>query len=191
MGLFEPKGRAGGRGGRRPELLALRIMSTSLEIVRIPVLSDNYVWLMREPQSGCVGVVDPAVAGPVMAEAEKRRWKITNILNTHHHGDHVGGNLEIKAATGCTIVGNRRDKARIPGLDVEVDDGERYRFGEAEAGCSSSRATPAATSPTPSATRRRCSSATRSSHSVAARCSRARRPSSGPRSAGCARCPTT
>ena len=94
-------------------------MSTSLEIVRIPVLSDNYVWLMREPQSGSVGVVDPAVAGPVLAEADKRGWKITHILNTHHHGDHVGGNREIKEATGCTIVGPRRDKARIPGIDVD------------------------------------------------------------------------
>ena len=108
-------------------------MSTSLEIVRIPVLSDNYVWLMREPQSGSVGVVDPAVAGPVLAEADKRRWKITHILNTHHHGDHVGGNREIKEATGCTIVGFARDKARIPGIDVTVEDGDRYRFGEAEA----------------------------------------------------------
>lgn len=108
-------------------------MSTSLEIVRIPVLSDNYVWLMREPQSGCVGVVDPAVAAPVLAEAAKRGWKITHILNTHHHGDHVGGNLEIKAATGCTIVGLGRDRARLPGIDITVDDGDRYRFGEAEA----------------------------------------------------------
>ena len=108
-------------------------MSTTLDIVRIPVLNDNYVWLMREPQSGAVGVVDPAVAGPILQEAEKRRWKITHILNTHHHGDHVGGNLEIKKATGCTIVGPRVDRARIPGIDVEVDDGDHYRFGEAEA----------------------------------------------------------
>ena len=90
-------------------------MSTTLDIVRIPVLNDNYVWLMREPQSGSVGVIDPAVAGPVLAEAARRRWKITHILNTHHHGDHVGGNREIKEATGCTIVGPRRDRARIPG----------------------------------------------------------------------------
>jgi len=88
-------------------------MGTTLDIVRIPVLNDNYVWLMREPQSGSVGVVDPAVAGPVLAEAAKRRWKITHILNTHHHGDHVGGNREIKEATGCTIVGARHDGARI------------------------------------------------------------------------------
>lgn len=108
-------------------------MSTTLDIVRIPVLDDNYVWLMREPQSGCVGVVDPAVAAPVLAEAKKRGWKITHILNTHHHGDHVGGNREIKEATGCTIVGLAKDRARIPGIDVTVDDGDRYRFGEAEA----------------------------------------------------------
>lgn len=108
-------------------------MSTTLDIVRIPVLNDNYVWLMREPQSGAVGVVDPAVAGPVLAEAARRGWKITHILNTHHHGDHVGGNREIKEATGCTVVGLRRDRARIPGIDIELDDGDRYRFGEAEA----------------------------------------------------------
>ena len=69
---------------------------------------------MREPQSGCVGVVDPAVAGPVLAGGDKTRWKITHILNTHHRGDHGGGSAEIKKATGCTIVGPRRDRAGIP-----------------------------------------------------------------------------
>ena len=108
-------------------------MARTLEVVRIPVLSDNYVWLAREPLSGTVAVVDPAVAGPVLAEAERRGWKITHILNTHHHGDHVGGNLEIKAATGCIIVGPKVDRARIPGIDVEVDDGDCCKFGEAEA----------------------------------------------------------
>src|SRR3984893_19356366 len=99
-------------------------MSTTLDIVRIPVLNDNYVWLMREPQSGAVGVVAPAVAGPVLAEAEKRRWKITHILNTHHHGDHVGGNLEIKKATGCTIVGPRVDSAHNPSNGIHVRYGD-------------------------------------------------------------------
>ena len=108
-------------------------MAHILEVVRIPVLSDNYVWLAREPLSGAVAVVDPAVAGPILTEADRRGWKITHILNTHHHGDHVGGNLEIKAATGCIVVGPKRDKARIPGIDIEVDDGDCYKFGEAEA----------------------------------------------------------
>ena len=108
-------------------------MTTTLEIVRIPVLSDNYVWLAREPESGAVAVVDPAVAAPVLAEAKKRGWKITHILNTHHHGDHIGGNAEIVAATGCIVVGPKAEHARIPGMDVEVVDGDRYKFGAAEA----------------------------------------------------------
>jgi hydroxyacylglutathione hydrolase len=73
------------------------------------------------------------VAAPALAAAGQRGWKITHILNTHHHGDHVGGNLEIKQATGCTIVGPKPDAARIPGIDVAVDEGERVRLGEEEA----------------------------------------------------------
>ena len=106
---------------------------SQLEIEQIPVLSDNYVYLAREPRSGAVAVVDPAVAAPVLARAEQLGWAITHILNTHHHPDHVGGTLEIKQATGCTIVGPAPDRARIPGIDVAVDDGERYRFGGADA----------------------------------------------------------
>jgi len=100
-----------------------------LEIVQIPVLSDNYVYLAREPDSGAVAVVDPAVHEEVLAEADGRGWKITHILNTHHHPDHVGGNLAIKEATGCTVVGPRADAGRIPGIDVEVGDGDTYDLG--------------------------------------------------------------
>jgi len=105
----------------------------SLDIQIVPVLSDNYVWLAHEPASGATAVVDPAVAAPVLAAAGQRGWKITHILNTHHHGDHVGGNLEIKRATGCVIVGPKPDAARIPGIDVAVDEGERVRLGAEEA----------------------------------------------------------
>jgi len=104
-----------------------------LEIVQIPVLNDNYVYLVREPRQGAVGVVDPAVAGPVLAALGARGWRLTHILNTHHHGDHVGGNLEIKAATGCTVVGPRADRDRIPGIDVAVGDGDIYAFGAQQA----------------------------------------------------------
>jgi hydroxyacylglutathione hydrolase len=65
----------------------------------------------------------------VLATAKALGWTITHILNTHHHGDHVGGNLEIKQATSCTIVGPAHDRERIPGIDIEVADGETYRFG--------------------------------------------------------------
>lgn len=102
----------------------------ALEIVRIAVLSDNYVWLVREGISGETMVVDPAVAAPVLAEAERRGWRITHIWNTHWHPDHTGGNAEIKAATGCTITGPAAEFARIPTLDVQVRGGDQVRLGD-------------------------------------------------------------
>lgn len=105
----------------------------ALEIVRIPVLSDNYVWLVHEPTSGETMVVDPAVAAPVLAEADLRDWKITQIWNTHWHPDHTGGNAEIKAATGCTITGPAAEESRIPTLDVQVKEGDVVRCGSVEA----------------------------------------------------------
>ena len=105
----------------------------SLEIVRIPVLSDNYVWLAHEPASGETMVVDPAVAEPVLDAAAQRGWRITQIWNTHWHPDHTGGNAEIKAATGCTITGPAAEAARIPTLDVQVREGDRVRLGALKA----------------------------------------------------------
>lgn len=104
-----------------------------LEIIQIPVLSDNYIYLAHEARTGTTAVVDPAEAAPVLAEVETRGWTITHILNTHHHHDHVGGNLDLKAATGCTIVGPKADRDRIPGIDVMVADGDRYQIGDAVA----------------------------------------------------------
>ncbi|MBB4286724.1 hydroxyacylglutathione hydrolase [Roseospira goensis] len=102
----------------------------TLRIEQVPVLSDNYVYLVHEPDSGATAVIDPSVAAPVLAAAERLGWRITHILNTHHHGDHTGGNLEIKRATGCTVIGNRHDAARIPGLDVGVVEGETVQLGD-------------------------------------------------------------
>ncbi|MDE0800360.1 MAG: hydroxyacylglutathione hydrolase [Rhodospirillaceae bacterium] len=105
----------------------------TLDIRQVPVLNDNYVYLVREPESGNVAVVDPAVADPVLDKAAKLGWTITHILNTHHHGDHTGGNLEIKEKTGCTIVGPGPDKDRIPGIDVQVNDSDTFALGATEA----------------------------------------------------------
>lgn len=105
----------------------------AIEVVRIPVLSDNYVWLVHEPTSGATMVVDPAVAAPVLAEAAARGWQITDIWNTHWHPDHTGGNAEIKAATGCTITGPAAEAERIPTLDVLVKGGDVVQLGAIEA----------------------------------------------------------
>ncbi len=105
----------------------------SLKVVRIPVLSDNYIWLVHEPMSGATMVVDPALAEPVLAEAAARRWTITDVWNTHWHPDHTGGNAVIKEATGCIVTGPAAEAARIPTLDRTVAEGDIVRLGAIEA----------------------------------------------------------
>jgi hydroxyacylglutathione hydrolase len=104
-----------------------------VEIVRIPALSDNYIWLMHEPGSGETVVVDPAVAEPVLEAATARGWRIGQIWNTHWHPDHTGGNAEIKAATGALVTGPAAEADRIPTLDRSVGEGEIVRLGDVEA----------------------------------------------------------
>jgi hydroxyacylglutathione hydrolase len=100
-----------------------------LEIRQLKALRDNYVYLLRDPETGATGAVDPSEAGPVFAALAETGWRLTHVLNTHHHPDHTGGNLALKEKTGCTIVGPRADRARIPGIDIDVADGEDYAFG--------------------------------------------------------------
>jgi len=100
-----------------------------LEVVRIPVLNDNYVWLLHDDASKETVVVDPAVAGPVLEAAQQRGWTISQIWNTHWHGDHVGGNAAIKAATGCTITGPAAEAEKIGTLDRMVREGDSVCIG--------------------------------------------------------------
>jgi hydroxyacylglutathione hydrolase len=73
--------------------------------------------------------VDPAVAEPVLAEAQQRGWQITQIWNTHWHPDHTGGNAAIREATGCTITGPAAEAERIPTLDRLVSEGDTVALG--------------------------------------------------------------
>jgi len=104
-----------------------------IEVVRIPARQDNYIWMAHDEVSGETVVIDPADAAPVLAEADRRGWHIGQIWNTHWHGDHIGGNAGIKAATGCTITGPAAEAAKIPTLDVQVREGDRVRIGAFEA----------------------------------------------------------
>jgi hydroxyacylglutathione hydrolase len=104
-------------------------MVMTIEVVRIPVLDDNYVWLMHDDASDETVVIDPAVAEPVLAEAAARGWAISQIWNTHWHPDHVGGNAAIKAATGCVITGPAAESAKITTLDRTVAEGDTVRIG--------------------------------------------------------------
>lgn len=104
-----------------------------VEIVRIPALSDNYIWLVHEPASGETAVVDPAEAEPVLRALDERGWRLTQIWNTHWHPDHTGGNAALKAATGCFVTGPAAEAAKIPTLDRHVREGDRVRLGGVEA----------------------------------------------------------
>jgi hydroxyacylglutathione hydrolase len=104
-----------------------------LEILRIPALSDNYIWLVHEPVSRKTMVVDPAQADPVLAELEVRGWTLEAVWNTHWHPDHTGGNAALKAATGCIVIAPAAEAARIPTADRLVGEGDEVRLGEAVA----------------------------------------------------------
>jgi hydroxyacylglutathione hydrolase len=106
---------------------------SKLEIHQIPVLHDNYLYLIKDPDSDAVAIVDPAVSEPVLEKLDELGWKLTHILNTHHHFDHTDANLELKEKTGCTIVGSGSDAARIPGIDIHVSEGDEYVFGTQKA----------------------------------------------------------
>ncbi len=104
---------------------------TRLEIEQIPVLRDNYVYLLHDPTSGATAVVDPAVAEPVEERLALKGWTLTHILNTHHHDDHTGGNLALKQRYNARVVGARGDSQRIPGIDLQVADGDSFLLGSA------------------------------------------------------------
>lgn len=106
---------------------------SGLHIVQIPVLTDNYIYLAHEPETGMTAVIDPALTEPVLETLREEGWGLTHILNTHHHMDHIGANLELKNLTGCIVVGPAADAARIPGIDVALADGDTYDLGEATA----------------------------------------------------------
>ena len=104
-----------------------------VEIARVPVLNDNYVWLVHDAASGETAAIDPAVGQPVLDAAAARGWRITQIWNTHWHPDHIGGNAEIKAATRCKITAPAAEAGKIPTLERAVGEGDKVSLGGIEA----------------------------------------------------------
>jgi hydroxyacylglutathione hydrolase len=105
-----------------------------MQIYRLPVLSDNYVFVLHDPASKTAAVVDPAVAEPVLAKLEELDATLVAIFNTHHHGDHVGGNSAlIKKFPNAVVYGGEKDRDRIPHQQVFLKGGDRVTFGDREA----------------------------------------------------------
>ncbi|MCB0415466.1 MAG: hydroxyacylglutathione hydrolase [Bdellovibrionales bacterium] len=95
-----------------------------LLIHKIPVLTDNYIFIIENTLSKEAAVVDPAISRPIIDFARSKKLSITSILNTHHHWDHIGANDELKRIFNCKIYGYSNDKHRIPGITHEVISGE-------------------------------------------------------------------
>ena len=105
----------------------------ALEVHQFPCLNDNYGFLLHDAAADVTAVIDTPEVAPINAALAERGWRLTHILNTHHHFDHAGGNEALKDQWHCQVVGAANDAARIPGIDVQLSDGERFQFGTAEA----------------------------------------------------------
>ena len=105
----------------------------TLEVHMFPCLSDNYGFLIHDAEANVTAVIDTPEVAPIDAALKEKGWRLTHILNTHHHFDHAGGNEALKSEWGCTVVGAANDASRIPGIDVRVADGDTYQFGNATA----------------------------------------------------------
>ncbi|EJW20640.1 hypothetical protein IMCC14465_15270 [alpha proteobacterium IMCC14465] len=103
-----------------------------IDIIQIPCLNDNYGYLVHHAASGETASIDTPDAAPLLQALADRNWNLTAIYNTHHHYDHVGGNLELKEKTGCKIYGPAGDADKIPGLDEALDDSDMITLGDAQ-----------------------------------------------------------
>ncbi|PZR00697.1 MAG: hydroxyacylglutathione hydrolase [Cereibacter sphaeroides] len=101
----------------------------ALELVTIPCLTDNYAFLLHDAASGQTAVVDVPDAPPILNELKTRGWKLTDILITHHHSDHIQGVYALRAATGAKVWGAAADAHRLPALDVKLDEGSTVTIG--------------------------------------------------------------
>ena len=104
-------------------------MST-LEIHQFPCLDDNYGYLIHDPASGLTATIDTPEVDAINAALVEKNWTLDFIFNTHHHHDHAGGNLELKAQTQCEIIGPAADIDRIPGIDRAVGEGDTVMLGD-------------------------------------------------------------
>jgi len=104
-----------------------------MRVVQIPLLRDNYGYLVVSEETGDAAVIDPSEAEPVLARIEKEKVTPRAILNTHHHRDHTGGNAGLLARWPLDVYGHPQDKDRIHGLTHPVDEGDEITIGSLKA----------------------------------------------------------
>ena len=102
---------------------------SNLNVSIIPCLSDNYTYLIHDKSTNKVIAVDPPVVEPITSFLNKSNLNLDFILSTHHHADHVDGNLELKKIYNCKIIGFEEDSRRIPGIDIKLKNHTTWEFG--------------------------------------------------------------
>ncbi len=101
-----------------------------LDIALLPCHADNYAVLLHHAASGHAAVVDTPDGAAIEAEVDRRGWRLTHILTTHHHADHTEGHARLKAKYGCTVIAPAAEAGMIPGTDVRVHDGAIFTFAD-------------------------------------------------------------
>jgi hydroxyacylglutathione hydrolase len=120
------------RGIARLGLPAKGRLMRQLAIEPVPCLSDNYAYLVHDADSGLCAVIDPSEPEPVRRALAAHGWRLSHVLNTHHHFDHTGGNVALKEEFGATVVGPAKDRERIPGIDIGVAEDAPWHFARHE-----------------------------------------------------------
>lgn len=108
-------------------------MAAEPEIRTFLCRSDNIGVLIRDPATGACAAIDVPEAGPVLKALDETGWRLTDILVTHRHGDHVDGIPAVKQATGARVVAPAKAGDAVPQVDVAVQEGDTVRVGDLEA----------------------------------------------------------
>ena len=103
----------------------------TISATAVPILKDNYAWLLKDSETGATAIVDPADAKPIIAAIEAAGGRLDMILLTHHHADHTAGTDEVRAHFKCPVVGAAADAHRLPKLDIAVKEGDTVALGNA------------------------------------------------------------
>lgn len=104
----------------------------ALVLITVPCLTDNYAYLLHDAASGRTAAVDVPEAGPILAALDAHQWRLTDILITHHHDDHIQGVETLRARTHARVYGAAADAHRLPRLDETLVEGSRFWLGSEE-----------------------------------------------------------